>query len=167
MIEHEARPRATPTRPAVVADAGRARSKTLKIEPSPQDFDADEFAELGAERVLACALEHFDAGRYEEAHEDFEKLWLANESSDADFFKGLIQAAICLHHFQRGNLEGARKLYSGHRRYLAPFAPAHRGLDVERLLTDMAGFLRPCLRARPDEPVPFELAAAPRMHPRA
>lgn len=150
-------------RPAARPAAGRS---TLKIEPSPQDFDADELARAGVEEVLREGRELFAAGRYEEAHERFEKLWLANEGADADFFKGLIQAAICLHHFQRGNLEGARKLYSGHRRYLAAFAPLHRGLDVERLLGDMAAFLRPCLRARAEEAVPFELGRAPRIHAR-
>ena len=116
---------------------------------------------------LARGVELFDAGRYEEAHEEFEELWLANEADGADFYKGLIQVCICLHHFQRGNLEGARKLYSGHRRHLAPFLPRHRGIDVERLLAEMQGFLRPCLRARPDEDVPFVPARAPRMPYRA
>jgi predicted metal-dependent hydrolase len=112
---------------------------------------------------LARGVELFDAARYEEAHEAFEELWLASESGDADFFKGLIQACIALHHFQRGNLDGARKLYSGHRRLLAAFLPQHRGIDVERLLALMQEFLRPCLRARPGEAVPFRAEAAPRM----
>lgn len=135
----------------------------MRIEPDEQDFDPEEVRAKGVETLLAEGVRLFAEARYEEAHEEFEKLWLANESADADFFKGLIQAAICLHHFQRGNLEGARKLYSGHRRYLAAYLPAHRGIDVERLLADLSTFLRPCLRARPGEEVAFRSDEAPRI----
>lgn len=135
----------------------------MKIEPPEESFDPEEVAAKGVERLMAEGAAHFDAGRYMEAHEEFEKLWLSNEAADADFFKGLVQAAICLHHFQRGNLDGARKLYSGHRRYLAAFLPRHRELDVAGFLEAMQSCLRPVLRARPEEVVAFELALAPRL----
>jgi predicted metal-dependent hydrolase len=130
------------------------RAPSGDAEPSPAALEAH----------LEAGIRLFDGARYEEAHEEFEELWLANEARDADFFKGLIQACICLHHFQRGNLEGARKLYSGHRRYLASFLPRHRGIDVERLLAELQGFLRPCLRARPGEEVAFARELAPSIH---
>lgn len=134
-----------------------------RIEPEPQDFDLAEIEQRGVDAILREGARLFDAGSYEAAHEEFERLWLANEAADAEFFKGLVQAAICLHHFQRGNLEGARKLYSGHRRYLAAFTPRHRGLEVERLLDAMADFLRPCLRGRPGDAISFDAGRAPRM----
>lgn len=135
----------------------------MKVEPPEEDFDPEEVEAKGIVGLMAAGAELFDHGRYLEAHEEFEKLWKANEAADAEFFKGLVQASMCLHHFQRGNLEGARKLYSGHRRYLAAYLPRHRGLDVERLLTAMQASLRPVLRAGPDEAVAFELESAPRL----
>ena len=105
----------------------------------------------------------FDDGRYLASHELFEELWEASEGNDADFFKGLTQAAIALHHFQDGNLEGAAKLYAGHRRYLARFLPEHRGLDIARFLGEMQGFFKPVLRRKTGEAVVFDEPRRPRL----
>ena len=90
--------------------------------------------------ALASGIRLFNDGHFEESHEEFEHGWLASETGDSDFFKGLVQAAICLHKLEQGQLDGAQKLHSGMRRYLAPFLPEHRGVDVERLLSEMRSF---------------------------
>jgi hypothetical protein len=118
------------------------------------------------EPALRAGIELFDSGRYLAAHELFEELWEATEGSESDFFKGLIQAAIALHHFQAGNLEGAAKLYSGHRRCLSPYLPVHAGVDVERFLREMQAFLRPVLESHAGEAVPFPFGERPRLAPR-
>ena len=117
------------------------------------------------EATLRAGIELFDAGRYLAAHELFEELWEETEGGEADFFKGLIQAAVALHHYQSGNLEGAAKLYSGHRRFLSPYQPVHDGLDVTRFLREMQTFLGPVLERRPGEVVPFPLEDRPRLAP--
>ena len=117
---------------------------------------------MGARDELRAAIELFDAGEYHESHEVLDDLWEGTHGEDADFYKGLIQAAICMYHFSRGNLEGARKLYRGHRRYLAAYVPAHLGLDVEGLLAEMQRCLGPVLRAPAGEPVAFDAAQRPR-----
>lgn len=117
------------------------------------------------EPTLRAGIELFDAGRYLAAHELFEELWEASEGGEADFFKGLVQAAIALHHFQSGNLEGAAKLYSGHRRCLARYQPVHAGLDVERFLGEMQSFLRPVLEHRAGAAIPFPVERRPRLSP--
>jgi predicted metal-dependent hydrolase len=113
--------------------------------------------------TLRAAFALFDAGRYLAAHELFEELWEDTHGAEADFFKGMLQAAIALHHFATGNLEGAAKLYSGHRSCLAGYLPTHAGIDVERFLADMQAFLRPVLDRRAGEAVPFELERRPRV----
>jgi predicted metal-dependent hydrolase len=118
----------------------------VKIEPEEQDFDPDEFDEAARVAAFSKGVTQFDAGEYHAAHESFEACWLSAEGGDADFYKGLIQASICLYHFDRGNLEGARKLYGGHRRYLGAFLPAHAGIDVAALLEQMQRVMRPILR---------------------
>ena len=105
----------------------------------------------------------FDAGEYHAAHERLDLLWEASSGLDSDFLKGLIQACICMHHFRRGNLEGAAKLYSGHRRYLAAYLPAYRGIDVALLLAEMQRVLRPVVRAQPGRVATFEPADRPRI----
>ena len=111
--------------------------------------------------ALEVGLRSFNDGRYIDAHEEIEERWEATSDESSDFYKGLIQAAICLHHFREGNLPGARKLYSGHRRYLAAYLPAHLGVDVASFLADMQTFLRPVLRAKEGERVAFEMDARP------
>lgn len=134
-----------------------------RIEPEEQDFDPDEFDASDLEASYREGLRLFDEADYHEAHEAFERCWLASEGGDADFFKGLIQASICMHHARRENLEGARKLYSGHRRLLGPFSPTHRGLDVAAFLTEMQRAMRPVLRARGEERVVFDPEGRPRI----
>ena len=115
------------------------------------------------ERELARAAALFDAAEYHAAHEVLDELWEQGNPEEADFFKGLIQACIALHHHQQGNPDGARKLYSGHRRYLGRFLPADRGLDLAALLAGMQAALGPLLRAPPGAEPPFDPGSRPRM----
>ena len=95
---------------------------------------------------LGEALRLFDAGEYHASHEVLDELWEATSGPNSDFYKGLIQAAIAMHHFQRGNLDGARKLYRGHRKYLAAYLPTHLGVDLELVLAELQRVLTPVLR---------------------
>ncbi|MEM7311112.1 MAG: DUF309 domain-containing protein [Planctomycetota bacterium] len=113
--------------------------------------------------ALVAAADLFNRERYLAAHEVLDDLWEATEGVSADFYKGLIQASICLHHYQEGNVDGARKLYSGHRRCLAGYLPAHGGVDVEGFLASMQRSLMPLLRARPGEEPPFAECERPRI----
>ena len=108
---------------------------------------------------LGEALRLFDAGEYHASHEVLDELWEATSGPNSDFYKGLIQAAIAMHHFQRGNLDGARKLYRGHRRYLAAYLPEHLGVDVEHLLAEMQRVLTPVLRGA----VAYDAGGRPRI----
>ncbi len=114
-------------------------------------------------RALAQASELFDAAEYHAAHEVLDDLWEQASPSEADFFKGLIQACIALHHHQASNPAGARKLYSGHRRCLGPFLPRHRGLDVAGFLAQMQASLGPLVRAAPGTEPPFDPDRRPRL----
>ena len=102
------------------------------------DFDP----ERPVSEALREGVRLFNDGEYEDSHEDFEHGWLASESGDADFFKGLVQAAICLHKLEQGQRDGAKKLHAGMRRYLAAYLPSHRGVDVSALMEEMSSFLQ-------------------------
>lgn len=116
-----------------------------------------------ADAALARAAELFNDARYHESHEVLDELWEATSGRDADFLKGLIQAAIALHHYSQGNADGARKLYSGHRQYLGPYLPRYRGLDVADFLAQMQACLAGVLRARPGAEPAFDPARRPRL----
>ncbi len=82
---------------------------------------------------VAC----FNRRDFFNAHEAWEELWTDYHGPSRTFYQGLIQVAVCLHHFGRRNTRGARKLYISSRRYLEPYRPLHEGIDLDRLLGQM------------------------------
>jgi uncharacterized protein len=50
------------------------------------------------------------------------------------YYKGLIQAAVALHHFGNGNIRGARKVYRSSRGYLDAYRPECQGLNLDVFL---------------------------------
>lgn len=95
-----------------------------------------------ADVLLGAAVALFGEGQFLAAHEVLDDLWEETQGPEADFYKGLIQASVGLHHLGEGNAEGARKLERGTRRLLAPFLPHHRGLDLARFLDDLRDTVR-------------------------
>ena len=59
---------------------------------------------------LAEAVGLFNAGRYFEAHEVLERLWLAAEGLDRELYQGVLQVAVGLHHEAHGNRKGAASM---------------------------------------------------------
>jgi len=56
-------------------------------------------------------IEHFNSRRYFDAHEVWEEIWLHATHNTKLFYQMLIQAAVGLHHRQRGNVRGALGMY--------------------------------------------------------
>jgi predicted metal-dependent hydrolase len=90
-------------------------------------------------------IEYFNVCDFFEAHEIWEEIWQETQGHDRKFLQGLIQMAVCLHHFGNGNLRGAVKLYHGCRSYLLPYAPLHMGVDLVKLLDDLQRCCEPIL----------------------
>jgi len=57
-------------------------------------------------------IEHFNAGRYFDAHEVWEEIWLRSSGDTKLFYQMLIQAAVGLYHYERGNARGARRMHA-------------------------------------------------------
>jgi predicted metal-dependent hydrolase len=84
--------------------------------------------------ALAAFMSAFSAGRYFEAHEILEAFWVGYQGSDRDFYRGLIQAAVALHHASVGNDVGARGVAARARKNLAPYAPRHESIELDAIL---------------------------------
>jgi predicted metal-dependent hydrolase len=67
---------------------------------------------------------------YFAAHEVWEALWRDCPAGDRRFYQSLIQAAVALYHWGRGNAAGARRLFNSGRGYMEAYRPWHLGLDV-------------------------------------
>src|SRR4051795_8152078 len=74
------------------------------------------------------------AGEYFAAHEELELAWRAADPAERDFFQGLVHVAVAWYQAGRGRRVGAERQLGKAARRLAPFAPAHRGVDVVALL---------------------------------
>jgi predicted metal-dependent hydrolase len=79
-------------------------------------------------------LQLFAEGAYFEAHEVLEAYWVDYRGADRDFYRGLIQAAVALHHSTKGNVVGAAGVAARARANLTPYAPRHAGIDVAAFL---------------------------------
>lgn len=79
-------------------------------------------------------LELMAAGEFFAAHEELETAWRAATPAERDFFQGLVHVAVAWYQAGRGNRVGCERQLEKAARRLAPYAPAHRGLDVAGLL---------------------------------
>jgi predicted metal-dependent hydrolase len=77
----------------------------------------------------------FNSGRFYEAHDVLEAVWLPLRlEEDGDFFKGLIQLAGAFVHVQKGRFAPATSLLRRARFHLEPYPTPHRGLSVTTAL---------------------------------
>jgi predicted metal-dependent hydrolase len=97
-------------------------------------------------------IENFNKCDFFEAHEVWEELWADTQGEPRRFYQGLIQVAVCLHHFGNGNIRGAKKLYFGCRGYLEDYRPNYLGLDLEKLLTQLETCCREILDSKEEFP---------------
>src|SRR5262249_34271574 len=97
--------------PAGPEDAGflletrNSKLETTRMEDRPAEYD---------DRYLA-GVQLFNAGEYFDAHEVWEDLWHDCPSADRRFYQSLIQAAVALYHWSRGNRPGAARLFDSGR----------------------------------------------------
>jgi predicted metal-dependent hydrolase len=84
---------------------------------------------------LAEGVALFNAREFFACHDVLEEVW-SETLDDREFYQGLIHAAVALFHFGEGNLGGARKMAGSAMRYLQPYRPACRGVNVDRLIDD-------------------------------
>jgi len=95
--------------------------------------DADN-GSMGLER----GLELIRAGAFFEAHEELEDEWREAPAGERDFLQGLVHVAVAWYHAGRGNRPGCERQLEKAARRLEPYRPAHRGVDVDRVLSQVA-----------------------------
>jgi hypothetical protein len=89
------------------------------------------------EAAYKRGLEAIRAGRYFEAHEELEEAWREARSEERDFFQGLVHVAVAWYQAGRGRPVATASQLEKAARRLGPFAPEHRGVDVESVLSQV------------------------------
>jgi predicted metal-dependent hydrolase len=119
------------------------RISRLVAELTVKDVDPNQ-TYIAQHPFYRAFFQCWNEQRYYEAHDVLEQLWLKTDSGDADFFKGLIQAAGAFVHLQKRfehpshakhgrRLPPAVRLFELAEKNLSRFAPRHYGLEVGTL----------------------------------
>jgi predicted metal-dependent hydrolase len=85
---------------------------------------------------LLLAIQQFNRRDWYECHEVVEDLWIGAVGETRDFFQGIIQIAIALHHWRNGNFGGAVSLLKGGTGYLSRVSDLCQWVDVAALIAD-------------------------------
>ena len=92
-------------------------------------------------------IAEFNRRNFFQSHEVWEELWLSESGPARKFYKGLIQAAVALHHLSRGNAHGATRLLAGSTGYLEAYRSRYLGLDVDGFLASLDKYVTTELEA--------------------
>jgi uncharacterized protein len=117
---------------------------------------------------LLKAVDEFNRCDWFACHESLEELWVGSVGEMRDFYQGLLQFAVALHHWREGNFRGAVLLLSKAAELLRRVPPVCQRVEVgptvpaaERLreelmalgperMEDLAPDLIPVLRLAPE-----------------
>ena len=102
-------------------------------------------------------LELMRRGEYFAAHEELELAWRAAPTGERDFFQGLVHVAVAWYQAGRGRQVGTERQLQKAIRRLTPYAPAHRGLDLESLLAQLRAALEVAEADRLEDTVRIDL----------
>lgn len=94
---------------------------------SPEDFES----------AYRAGVELIRSGEYFAAHEELETAWRAAPANERDFFQGLVHVAVAWYQAGRGRKIGTERQLAKALRRLEPYAPAHRGIELDPLLTQL------------------------------
>lgn len=85
---------------------------------------------------LLQGIREFNNQEWFECHETVEELWIGEQGETRDFYQGIIQVAVALHHWRNGNFGGAVSLLKGGAGYLRRVSDACQWVDVAALIAD-------------------------------
>jgi len=94
----------------------------------------------------------FNAGRFFEAHELWEELWLAAPEPEKTFLQGMIQVAAAFHHHGRGNARGAKSLLAAGMAKLAACPGDFGGLAIDELRKEVGEWAEIARRNKESRP---------------
>jgi uncharacterized protein len=123
------------------ADAVLARSRfasdlphLLKKYARMPDFAAIQQGCQGELSEMALrGLEAFNQHEYFEAHELLEAAWNQDATPTKELYRAILQVAVAYYQIERGNYNGAVKMFQRMRQWFEPMPDECRGVDVKSL----------------------------------
>lgn len=106
---------------------------------------ADPLAADNEHAMFVEGIRLFNSHQFFEAHEVWEDIWRASSGVKREFFQGLIQCAVALEHYRRGNPRGVTSLHASYQKHFSHVPPTFMGVDIGRFLREMKIALQPAL----------------------
>lgn len=124
---------------AVINDVVTAPALAALFERHARPDDSAALAAAAREplpELARKAIAQFNAGEFFEQHETFETLWRAEPGPIRQMYQGILQVGVAYLQIQRGNYDGARKIFQRAWQYLAVLPDVCRGIDIAQLRAD-------------------------------
>jgi hypothetical protein len=129
---------------AAGADAVFARSRFIEdirkiIQKYARVQDTARLQMACKERLSSTAitgLELFNRGEFFEAHEALEEAWNADTTVGRELYRAILQVAVAYLQIERGNYNGAIKMFWRLRQWIDPLPEECRGVNVAQLRKD-------------------------------
>ena len=127
------------------AELSIARSKFFKningvISENAKVVDLAELLEICKEDLPHLAkrgLQEFNRGEYFKAHDSLEMAWMEDQSAGRDLYRAILQVAVAYYQIERGNYNGAAKMFLRMRKWFTPLPDTCRGINIQQLQLDV------------------------------
>ncbi len=86
--------------------------------------------------LVKQGLEEFNAGEYYKCHETLETAWMAESGPVRDVYRGILQVAVAYYQIQRGNYNGAMKMFLRSLQWLEPLPEKCHGIEIAQFRAD-------------------------------
>lgn len=96
-------------------------------------------------------VEQFNQQEFYACHDTLEAIWINALPSEKNFYQGILQIAVALHHLSNHNWRGAVILMGEGMNRLRTYQPSYNGIDVESLLDETSVLLKHLQAAGPDQ----------------
>jgi predicted metal-dependent hydrolase len=109
---------------------------------------------------FAKGVEMFNRGDFFEAHEEMEEAMnlLADDTSDWDFYLGMLRAAVANHKLGQGEIASAILHLRAALKFLEPYSDRHRGIKLREFRSALTAELGRLESSAPATPPRIEMA---------
>jgi predicted metal-dependent hydrolase len=110
---------------------------------------------------LQYGIELFNTKQFYHCHDVLEAAWKEEHGPAKQFYQGLIQLAVALHHLVRQGYNGASPLLAEGIQKLEPFSPTYLGVNVGKLVAEARRCQQRVAELGPQHLADFELYLIP------
>lgn len=101
------------------------------------DFNAlNQTCQQPLSALARHGIELFNRGEYFEAHEVLEQAWNEDQTPGRELYRAILQVGVAYLQIERGNYNGAVKMFLRVRQWIDPLPELCRGVDVAQLRLD-------------------------------